>query len=181
MESLAKVSITLPLGKAGDPPSATLPFIHARSGQTRRNLACPPGPAAAGEKVLVAVSGGLDSMVLWRVLQELAPAHRWRLVVAHYNHGLRGAESDRDEALVRSVARRLRCPFFSERGDVATLAKERGLSIEMAARQLRHEFLARTARSQTCSSIALAHHADDQVELFFLRLLRGAGHEGLAA
>lgn len=132
-----------------------------------------------GEPILVAVSGGLDSMVLLHLLHSLARANRWRLRVAHFNHLLRGNASDADERLVRRVARRLRLRLVRESGDVRAHAAEHGVSIEMAARALRHEFLARTARSQNMRTVALAHHADDQVELFFLRLLRGAGSEGL--
>ena len=133
-----------------------------------------------GERVLVGVSGGLDSMVLLEVLRLLARPHRWRLVVAHFNHCLRGRDSEADEALVRRTARRLRLPCAVERGEVKALADKEGLSVEMAARQMRHEFLARLARRKGIRKVALAHHADDRVELFFLRLLRGAGLDGLA-
>jgi tRNA(Ile)-lysidine synthase len=133
-----------------------------------------------GQRVLVAVSGGLDSMVLLRVLHRLSKENRWRLVVAHLNHCLRGRSSDADERLVLKTARRLALPVFRERLEVAAFAKSHRLSTEMAARQLRHGFLARVAAENRISTVALAHHADDQVELFFLRLLRGSGGEGLA-
>ena len=133
-----------------------------------------------GQKILVAVSGGADSMVLLHVLHSLAEKNSWKISVAHFNHRLRGRASDADEAFVRRAAKQMRMPFFSERGDVAGFAAQSKLSVEMAARKLRHEFVARVARKEKISVIALAHHADDQVELFFLRLLRGAGGEGLA-
>lgn len=133
-----------------------------------------------GQSLIVAVSGGVDSMVLLHVLQRLAQAHSWKLVVAHFNHRLRGRSSDADEGLVRSSAKRLKLACVVEGADVRAFAREERLSVEMAARQLRHDFLARTARARGLCTIALAHHADDQVELFFLRLLRGAGAEGLA-
>jgi tRNA(Ile)-lysidine synthase len=129
----------------------------------------------AGERVLVAVSGGVDSMVLLRVLHALAPAQGWRLAVAHFNHRLRGAASEGDARLVRRIARQLGLECVVEEGDVRALARARGWSVEMAARELRHEFLARTAKRLEVGVVALAHQADDQVELFFLRLLRGAG------
>ena len=119
-------------------------------------------------------------MVLLHVLHELAPRHRWRLAVAHFNHQLRGRAGEADEALVRRTARRLGWPCAVERGEVRQRAEQGRVSIEMAARELRHDFLARVARRERISTVALAHHADDQVELFFLRLLRGAGCEGLA-
>ena len=129
---------------------------------------------------MIAVSGGLDSMVLLEVLHRLAARHDWRLGVAHFNHGLRGAESDDDEKFVKEQAakRRLRC--VAEGGDSGALARREGLSLEMAARRLRHAFLARTANALKVRTVALAHHADDQAELFLVRLLRGAGGEGLA-
>jgi tRNA(Ile)-lysidine synthase len=130
--------------------------------------------------VLVAVSGGLDSMTLLYVMHKLAATHAWKLTVAHFNHQLRGRSSEGDERFVRATSARLKLTCVVERANVGAHAKERGLSVEMAARELRHQFLARTARQLHLSAIALAHHADDQVESFFLRLLRGTGGEGLA-
>lgn len=135
---------------------------------------------ADGQGVLVAVSGGADSMVLLEVLHRLAPAHRWRLVVAHFNHRLRGRSSQADERLVRLRAQELGLRVVVGQADVRGFSRKHKLSLEMAARQLRHQFLARTARRLGLDTVALAHHADDQVELFFVRLLRGAGPEGLA-
>ena len=133
-----------------------------------------------GRKILVAVSGGLDSMALLHMLRALAPEWRWRLCVAHFNHQLRGSSSDADERLVRKTAAAMGLPVVVERANVRRYAERSKLSIEMAARKLRHEFFARAANSRGLRTVALAHHADDQVELFFLRLLRGAGGEGLA-
>jgi len=133
-----------------------------------------------GQVVLMAVSGGLDSMALLHLLHRLAGRHAWRLTVAHFNHRLRGRSSDADERLVRRIAARLKLPVVVERAEVKAFAKKSKLSVEMAARKLRHEFLSRAARKRKIRVVALAHHADDQVELFFLRLLRGAGGEGLA-
>jgi len=132
------------------------------------------------ESILVAVSGGLDSMVLLHLLAELAASHKWRLTVAHFNHQLRGRSSEADERLVRTTAKKLGLEFVNERGEVKKYSSKHGFSLEMAARKLRHDFLAQTAAKRKIKTIALAHHADDQVELFFLRLLRGAGSEGLA-
>jgi tRNA(Ile)-lysidine synthase len=82
--------------------------------------------------------------------------------------------------LARKTARKLRLPFVAGRGDVPEFARKNGLSVEMAARKLRHDFLAATAAKLRIPTVALAHHTDDQVELFFLRLLRGAGGGGLS-
>jgi tRNA(Ile)-lysidine synthase len=133
-----------------------------------------------GQSILVAVSGGLDSMVLLHLLWQISGAQRWRLAVAHLNHGLRGRSSDADERLVRRTANKLGLDAVTERADVRRFSRANGVSIEMAARSLRHEFLARAAVRLGLGNVALAHHADDQLELFFLRLLRGSGVEGLA-
>jgi tRNA(Ile)-lysidine synthase len=134
----------------------------------------------AGQGILVAVSGGLDSMALLDLLHSMAAEAKWRLAVAHFNHRLRGRAADLDEALVRATTQKLGLPFAAGRADVRRLAKNTKISLEMAARQARHDFLARTARRFGLKTIALAHHANDQIELFFIRLLRGSGGEGLA-
>lgn len=133
-----------------------------------------------GQRLLVAVSGGVDSMVLLHLLMRLSRRHGWCLAVAHFNHQLRGRSSDADERFVAQAAAALGLECHVGRGDVRALARRERLSIEQAARSLRHKFLARTAKRFKFPTIALAHHADDQVELFFIRLLRGAGGEGLA-
>ena len=137
-------------------------------------------PPEADQKILVAVSGGLDSMVLLHALRSISSERNWRLTVAHFNHQLRGRESDGDESFVRKTAAAMKLPFAAGHGDVKEFGRKSKLSIEMAARKLRHEFFARTARQRKIKTIALAHHADDQVELFFVRLLRGAGGGGLS-
>jgi tRNA(Ile)-lysidine synthase len=131
-------------------------------------------------RLLVAVSGGIDSMVLLQVLTRLTATHGWQLTVAHLNHKLRGRSSDADERLVETVARESKLPVVIERADVRAMARSGKQSIEMAARQVRHAFLAVVAKENGIATIVTAHHADDQVELFFLRLLRGAGADGLS-
>jgi len=138
------------------------------------------GRLRRGEKMLVAVSGGVDSIVLLHLLHDLSRLNRWKLTVAHFNHHLRGRSSDTDEKLVRRTTQTLGLKIVVGRGNVRPYARRHGLSVEMAARQLRHEFLALAARRLRIRKIALAHHADDQVELFFIRLLRGAGSDGLS-
>jgi tRNA(Ile)-lysidine synthase len=130
--------------------------------------------------VLVAVSGGVDSMVLLHLLHDLAGTHRWRLTVAHFNHRLRGRSSAADENLVRRVTDELNLPIKVGHAEVRSYARASGLSLEMAAREQRHMFLARAAVDGGIRKVALAHHADDQLELFFLRLFRGSGGQGLA-
>ena len=179
-------------GGAAAPPYRIWAGLRCRAAQTllrRLNLDLPQQLESVirakklfrdGQKILVAVSGGLDSMALLALLDRLAAAHRWQLTAAHFNHQLRGKSSDADELLVRQQARVLGWPVAVGRGKVKEIARRRGWSVEMAARELRHAFLARAARQRGISAVATAHHADDQVELFFLRVLRGAGSAGLA-
>ena len=138
--------------------------MHAFVDEIRREISA-RHLFARGEGIVVAVSGGVDSMVLLEVLRILAPAaeHQWRLVVAHFNHQLRGEAGDADERFVRETAAQAGLPFVSDTADVARLAGEEGVSIEMAARRERHAFFARVAASESISSVALGHHVDDLV------------------
>ena len=129
--------------------------------------------------MLVAASGGADSVALLHVLHGLAKRRRWRLTVAHLNHGLRAA-AGADAAFVADSARRLGLPCVVGRARVAAMARRRGISVEMAAREARYAFFARTAKRIGATTVAVAHTADDQAETVLLRLLRGAGAAGLA-
>jgi len=137
------------------------------------------GLLSTGTRVLLAVSGGLDSMVMLHLVHGAARSQDWDLVVAHLNHCLRGRSSDADARLVETECRRLSVPCVVGRRDAKAFAKRHKISIEMAAREVRHRFLAQTARKRKCPVVALAHHADDQAELVLMRLLRGSGSEGL--
>jgi len=119
-------------------------------------------------------------MVLLHAMDALAKKRNWKLGVAHLNHRLRGRSSDADEILVSKTAKKLKWPLFVERLARGQLRQAANSSLEMAAREARHGFLARTALAFDSRKIALAHHANDQVELFFLRALRGSGSQGLA-
>lgn len=133
-----------------------------------------------GAHILVAVSGGADSVALLHVLHQMAKRKRWQLTVAHLEHGIRGKRSREDASFVRALARRLKLPCVVGRVDVPGLAQGGGISIEMAARQARYAFLVRTARRVGAGLIATAHTADDQVETLLLKFLRGAGRGGLS-
>ncbi|MGB8991122.1 MAG: tRNA lysidine(34) synthetase TilS [Desulfobaccales bacterium] len=132
-----------------------------------------------GDRVLVAVSGGPDSVALLHLLTRLHPFLSLDLGVAHYDHGLRGDDSRGDAAFVAGLAKSLDLPCHLGRGDVKAAAQEDKLSLQMAARKLRLQFLHDTRQRHAYTKVALGHTADDQVELFWLRLLRGAGLEGL--
>ncbi|MBL9138300.1 MAG: tRNA lysidine(34) synthetase TilS, partial [Verrucomicrobiales bacterium] len=127
---------------------------------------------------VLAVSGGRDSMLLLEFMARLQPRLTARLVVAHFHHQLRGADADADQKLVQTAAAARHLPIEIGTAPVKD-RRRKGESIESAARRLRHAFLARVARKHRCRFIATAHHGDDQVELFLLRLLRGAGGLGL--
>lgn len=133
-------------------------------------------PAVANGKILTAVSGGADSVALLRVLAALG----CNCIAAHCNFHLRGDEADRDEAFVRKLCHdldiELRCTDF----DVEAYKKSHGVSTEMACRELRYDWFERQRAALGCSVIAVAHHRDDNIETFFLNLVRGSGITGLA-
>jgi tRNA(Ile)-lysidine synthase len=132
-----------------------------------------------GDRVLVAVSGGPDSVALLHLLVRLAPQLGLDLGVAHYDHGLRGQDSRADADFVADLARDLKLACHQGRGAVRDAARRDKVSLQMAARKLRLQFLRDACRRHGYVKLALGHTADDQVELFWLRLLRGAGLEGL--
>ncbi len=129
-----------------------------------------------GSHVLCALSGGRDSVYLLHRLLEWAPERGLSIGAAHFNHHLRGAESDRDEAFVRRLCEQLKVPLTVGGTDVRRYAQERGMGVEEAARECRYEFLQWTARDL----IATAHNADDLAETMLFQLARGAGTKGLS-
>ncbi len=132
-----------------------------------------------GDRVLVAVSGGSDSVALLMLLRSLADTGALGIAgVAHLNHGLRSA-ADEDEEFCRTLASATGVPFRSERVDVRSLAAERGVSMEDAGRQARYACFERVADELGANAIATGHTRDDQAETFLLRLIRGAGPRGL--
>jgi tRNA(Ile)-lysidine synthase len=127
------------------------------------------------DKVLVALSGGADSVALLRILLSLGYACE----CMHCNFHLRGEESDRDEAFVRALCEACSVPLHIIHFDTEKYAKEHHQSIEMAARELRYNWFHRLREERHASVIAVAHHRDDSVETFLLNLMRGAGINGL--
>lgn len=127
------------------------------------------------DKVLVALSGGADSVALLRVLLQLG----YRCEAAHCNFHLRGAESDRDEAFVVCLCETLRVPLHKADFQTKEYAAEKGISIEMAARELRYAWFESLLPVCGARVIAVAHHRDDSVETFLLNLVRGTGIKGL--
>jgi tRNA(Ile)-lysidine synthase len=131
------------------------------------------------DRVVVAVSGGVDSMVLLRALYEMREEQKIWLAVAHLDHQMR-PDSGEDARFVVDYARSLLLPFVQEAIDVSMHIRVERLSPEEGARRMRYRFLARAARELDANVIALGHNKDDRVETFFLHLLRGAGLAGLA-
>ena len=130
----------------------------------------------SGSRVLCAVSGGADSMCL---LHLLSAREDLTVLAAHYEHGLRGEESLRDADFVAAWCAQRGIPCTVEHGDAAAYARDHGMGIEEAARELRYAFLERTADALNCDRIATAHNADDNAETLLLNLCRGAGTAGL--
>jgi tRNA(Ile)-lysidine synthase len=133
-----------------------------------------------GDRVLVALSGGPDSVALLYGLLAIRREYNLKLFAAHLNHKLRGAESDGDEEFTKKLASRLKLRFFSKRINVKREAKRRKASIEETAREVRYQYLESVAKKIKADKIALGHQADDQAETFLMRLLRGAGAAGLS-
>jgi tRNA(Ile)-lysidine synthase len=132
-----------------------------------------------GDHVLVAVSGGPDSVVLLKVLSLLAVEYRLRLTVAHLNHGLRGGDADNDETFVRQLSEEMGIECITRKVDIRALQKGRGRSLEEIGREERYRFLDEAAYTCGAGKIATGHHMDDQAETVILNLIRGSGTEGL--
>lgn len=126
--------------------------------------------------VLVALSGGADSVALLRVLMDMG----LECLAAHCNFHLRGEESMRDERFVRALCQQLDIPLVVKDFDVPAYQQTHGGSVEMACRELRYTWFEEERQRLGCGVIAVAHHADDQIETFFLNLFRGTGMRGLA-
>ena len=127
------------------------------------------------DRILLTVSGGVDSMVMLSLFVRCGYA----VGVAHCNFQLRGAESDEDELLVRDEAARYGVPWYNRRFETAAEMERTGESMEMAARRLRYAWFDELSHAEGYTAVAIAHHADDSIETFFINLLRGTGLRGL--
>ena len=134
-----------------------------------------------GQQVGVAVSGGVDSMVLLHLFLGIAQKRGVRLYALHYEHGIRGAQSEADLAFVQETCRAWGVPLVFERGDALRAAAARKANLEETAREMRYAFFARSCREYGIDRIAVAHHKNDLAESFLLHLLRGSGLTGLCA
>jgi len=132
-----------------------------------------------GNRVGVAISGGADSVLLLEFMKQLALGMGLVVAAVHFNHHLRGAESDEDERFVRDLARKSGIDFIRAEADVARVARERHRNLEATARELRYRFFFSLVAHGRLDKVLTAHTANDQAETVFLRLLRGTGTRGL--
>ena len=133
------------------------------------------GLISKGDKVLLAVSGGIDSVAMAELFHQAG----LRFAIAHCNFGLREDESDEDEQFVSRLAQKYHVPFYCKSFPTTQDAHDRGVSIQMAARDLRYQWFEEVRSAEGFDSIAIGHHLDDQIETFFINLLRGTGVQGL--
>lgn len=133
----------------------------------------------SGEKILVACSGGPDSVALMHLLAALRLSWKIKPFLIHFNHQLRGRASDRDEQFVKKLAAKLKLRFFSGRKNVKKMAVQEKFSLEEAARKARYDFFMKIASKQRIKKIATAHTLDDQAETVLMRMLQGTGLRGL--
>ena len=134
-----------------------------------------------GDRIVVGVSGGADSVCLLQLLLEYKEPWQLTLYVVHVNHGIRGEEARRDGAFVEQLAKRCDLPFFLVEKDIPSIARAKNLTEEEAGRLVRYEELERIRREQKAQWIAVGHHQDDQAETLLFQLFRGAGARGLSA
>lgn len=151
------------------------PIINKVKGHIARN-----NLILAGDKVVVAVSGGPDSMAMLHILIELSSLFDIKLHLAHLDHQFRGIQSQKDAEFVGSHAEKLGLPITIESIDVPSFARESAFSAQAAAREIRYQFLFKVARVVGGTKIALGHTYNDQAETILARLLRGAGSRGLS-
>lgn len=132
-------------------------------------------PFLCTNKLLIAVSGGVDSIVL----AHLCKMSKMEFSIAHCNFNLRGEESDADEAFVKDLAENMEVPFFTQSFNTLKFAENAGISIQMAARELRYNWFEELSNSMEFDYTLTAHHANDNLETFLINLIRGTGPEGL--
>jgi tRNA(Ile)-lysidine synthase len=132
------------------------------------------------DTIIVAVSGGPDSVALLHILHQLAFTEKWHLIVAHVNHQFRGQESLKEKEFVQQLAQHLQLPLETTDIDIPSYIKQTAMNAQLAAREKRYAFFHQLAQQYQAQKIALAHHADDQAETLMMRLLRGTGAAGLS-
>ncbi|MCX7929892.1 MAG: tRNA lysidine(34) synthetase TilS [Chlorobi bacterium] len=171
-----RVFVVRDLVQMPDIPNDCVSFIERIERTLRNELA-----VETGATIVVALSGGIDSIVLLDVLFILSYEHGYALHIAHVNHRLRSGESDRDEAFVRSVAKHYDLSCHITHVETESFARQHRLGIEEAARELRYRFLRQMCGTVHAQYCAVAHTADDTAETLLLNLFRGSGLTGLSS
>jgi tRNA(Ile)-lysidine synthase len=138
------------------------------------------GLIVPGDKVLVGVSGGADSIALLHALHWFSRVQNYSLIVVHINHMSRGKDSDADADFVESIAEKLKLPFYLKKIDVGIERLQLKTSFQDAARIIRYQFFEETLQATGGNKVALGHSADDQVETILMNIVRGTGLKGLA-
>lgn len=138
------------------------------------------GLLQSGHKIIAAVSGGIDSMVMLDLLVHLQKLWKLEIVVAHVNFQLRGKESDGDEQFVQKIAKAYAFPFYSQQTDTKSIAEKHKRSVQETAREIRYSFFDTLKKSLQADVVATAHNANDNAETMLINLLRGSGIDGLA-
>lgn len=134
-----------------------------------------------GDRALVAVSGGIDSVVMLHLFTVIAKTYQLDIIMIHLNHTIRGIESDKDQKFVQDLAAKFNLRIITERVDTPQYAHDHKLSIEQAARILRYDFFERMLKAEHGTVVAVGHNANDQAETFLDRLTRGSGIKGLGS
>ena len=132
-----------------------------------------------GDGIVVGLSGGPDSVCLLNLLCEIREEMNIDIVACHINHMIRGEAADDDEYYSKQLCERKNVRFYSKRVDVNKYAKENGQSSETAGRRIRYDFFNEIMKQNKFNKIATAHNANDQAETIIMRMMRGAGLEGL--
>lgn len=155
--------------------------IAKRLEKTVRNTITHYGMLQSGDTVLVAVSGGADSVALAVMLNTLAISQGWRMGIAHLNHGIRADAADADARFVEKLALKLGCPFYLKKVHLKADHDNLGGNLEEMARTARYDFFRQTAHQHGYTKIAVGHHRYDNAEQVLMALIRGSGPGGLSA
>ncbi len=134
----------------------------------------------SGDKILIALSGGPDSVFLLHFLNKFKKKYMIKIGAVHIDHLLRGKDSDRDELFCKTICNELFIPFYVLKKNIKAFAKKNRISLEVAGRKVRYEFFEKISKANSYNKIATAHNADDNTETVFINLIKGAGIKGIA-
>ena len=134
----------------------------------------------SGEKILVALSGGPDSVFLLHFLNKYRKKFKIEIAAAHINHLLRGKDSERDELFCKAICEELSISFYCVRKNIKSYSKKNKISLETAGRKIRYDFFEKVSKKNKYNKIVTAHNADDNAETVLLNLIKGTGIKGIA-